>query len=430
MGSNLATRLAPHRVTTAQLCAAYPFQAESGLGSRGAVVGQDLYGGGSFCLDPFELYPHVVTSPNMVVAGVIGSGKSAWTKTYLWRQLVFGRRAFVVDVKEGDGGRGEYARLAEAAGSRPVRLERGGPARLNPLDARIARGADPGRVFRDQLKVLTAVTGAALRRDLQPAETAACRLALESVIRADEQRQPTLLRVAEAMLRPDQAAAASVAADPDRLRELSYAAALELGNLCEGELAGMFDGETTEGIDLDQPLTVLDLSQMREGGDAALGILMVCAAAWYQRSLIGDPGQRRVMVMDEAWHVLSELAIARWAQAQWKLARSLGVQNILIIHRLTDLEAAGKQGSEQVKIALGLLSDSETQVVFRQSSAELRLMRDLLRLSQSETDLVEMLLPHIALVRLGQQRRFLVEHRLAPGPWERWIVDTDGRMTA
>jgi type IV secretory pathway VirB4 component len=429
MRLGLSPRLPAHRVTTAQLCAAYPFQAESGLGSRGVVIGRDLYGGGSFCFDPWALYPEVVQSPNTVIAGHLGSGKSAFTKSYVYRQLVFGRRAFIIDVKEGDGGRGEYGRLAEAAGSRPVRLERGGRARLNPLDARTARGVEPWRVFQDQLKVLTAVVGAALRRELSSPEQTACRLALRTVIDRGDGRQPTLNRVAEAMLRPSPEAAAEVATDPDRLRELSYAAALQLGNLCEGELAGMFDGETTEGIDLDQPLTVLDLSQMREAGDVALGILMVCAAAWYQRALMDDPGRRRVMVMDEAWHVLSELAIARWAREQWKLARSLGVQNILIIHRLTDLEAAGGQGSEQVKIALGLLSDSETQVIFHQSSAELRLMRELLRLTESEADLVGMLLPHVALVRVGQ-RQFLVEHRLAPGPWERWIVDTDGRMAA
>ena len=85
--------------------------------------------GGSFVFDPFELYAQgVVSNPNMVVFGQIGRGKSAFVKTFLWRQAVFGRKAWVVDPK------GEYSDLAAAWGVRPVALRPGGAIRLNPLD--------------------------------------------------------------------------------------------------------------------------------------------------------------------------------------------------------------------------------------------------------------------------------------------------------
>ena len=81
------------------------------------LIGRDLLGG-SFVYDPFVLYRDgVVTNPNMVVFGQIGRGKSAFVKSYLWRQAVFGRRAWVVDPK------GEYGPLARAWGVRA-----GGPA--------------------------------------------------------------------------------------------------------------------------------------------------------------------------------------------------------------------------------------------------------------------------------------------------------------
>ena len=97
-------------VTTRNLGAAYPFVAEAGLGSRGVVVGDDLLGG-SFVFDPFELYAQgVISNPNMVVFGQIGRGKSGFVKTFLWRQAVFGRRAWVVDPK------GEYGDLAPPGG--------------------------------------------------------------------------------------------------------------------------------------------------------------------------------------------------------------------------------------------------------------------------------------------------------------------------
>jgi hypothetical protein len=47
------------------------------------------------------------------------------------------------------------------------------------------------------------------------------------------------------------------------------------------------------------------------------------------------------------------------------LARAIALQNIAVVHRLSDLEAAGGRDSEQVRLACGLLSDSETKLIFR-----------------------------------------------------------------
>src|ERR1019366_3937234 len=121
-------RVPAHVATTRHLGAAYPLVSEAGLGHHGVLIGRDLLGG-SFVYDPFALYHQgVVTNPNMVVFGQIGRGKSSFVKSYLWRQAVFGRQAWVVDPK------GEYGPLARAWGVRPVALYPGGSVRLNPLD--------------------------------------------------------------------------------------------------------------------------------------------------------------------------------------------------------------------------------------------------------------------------------------------------------
>ena len=73
-----------HRATTANLSAIYPFMAGRGLGSEATYVGAES-SGGSFCFDPWSLYPDVITNPNILVAGQLGRGKSALVKTLLWR---------------------------------------------------------------------------------------------------------------------------------------------------------------------------------------------------------------------------------------------------------------------------------------------------------------------------------------------------------
>jgi hypothetical protein len=404
-------------VTTAHLGAAYPFMAEGPLGSRGVYIGQDLLGGGAFAFDPWDLYSHgLVSGPNLAIFGQIGSGKSSVVKSYVYRQLVFGRRAWMIDPK------GENGPLCRAVGVEPIRLRPGGTVCLNPLDP--GPGERPaGDVFREQLAILDAVVGASLRRDLAPPERTACELALRAAGGAG--RAPILPDVVGALLEPSPESARSVATGVQTLARDGRHVALELRRLCEGDLRGMFDGPTSGGLDLAAPLVSLDLSALYHTRPDALGVLMACAAAWLQRELLRKDGTKRILVIDEAWLVLRELSIARWLQASWKLAREFGVQGILVAHRASDLSTAGGERSEHVQLGRGLLSDSETRVIYGQPPNELEQARAAFQLTAVETELVSRLQRGVALWKVGQ-RSFLVEHRV--GRAERVIVDTDAQM--
>jgi hypothetical protein len=271
--------------------------------------------------------------------------------------------------------------------------------------------------------MLDAVIGATLRRDLTPPERTACELALRVVGAAG--RVPTLPDVVGALLQPSPESARSVATDAETLARDGRHVALELRRLCEGDLRGMFDGPTSGGLDLAAPLVSLDLSALYHSRPDALGILMVCATAWLQRQLLRKDGIKRILVIDEAWLVLRELSIARWLQASWKLAREFGVQGILVAHRASDLSAAGGPRSEQMQLGRGLLSDSETRVIYGQPPNELGQAREAFQLTAVESELVSRLQRGVALWKVGQ-RSFLVEHRV--GGAERAIVDTDAQM--
>ena len=420
--------LPAHQVTTRNLGAAYPFIAEAGLGRRGVVIGDDLLGG-SFVFDPFELYAAgVVSNPNMVVFGQIGRGKSAFVKTFLWRQAVFGRRAWVVDPK------GEYGDLADAWGVRPVALRPGGAVRLNPLDpGPDGEGTGPGR-RRD------AGAWSSWPRWPAPAWAGAwCRASAPRSVRRSSRRarrrpRPRC-RWSWSRCSP-RATTRRARCAPERrtLLEDGRDVALELRRLVHGDLCGMFDGPTTPGLDLSAPLVVLDLSALYSS--AALGVLMACATAWLQAALArtavasgAAPAGRGqfFLVVDEAWAILSNLGVARWLQSSWKLSRAFGVSNVAVLHRVSDLRSVGASDSEQVALAQGLLSDSETRVVYAQSPGELDAAAELLSLSHTEADLLPQLRRGIALWKVGQ-RSFLVQHRLSA--LERRIVDTDAAMTA
>jgi type IV secretory pathway VirB4 component len=420
-------RVPAHQVTTRNLGAAYPFIAEAGLGQRGVVIGDDLLGG-SFVFDPFELYAQgVVSNPNLVVFGQIGRGKSAFIKTFLWRQAVFGRRAWVVDPK------GEYLDLAAAWGVRPVALRPGGAIRLNPLDPGPERAGSAaadleGSTARRQMGLLASLASACLGRNLSPRERAALQVALAAA--AARAEAPTVPSVVECLLAPTDEAAATLRTGRRDLVEDGRDVALELRRLVHGDLCGMFDGPTTPGLDLSAQLVVLDLSALYTS--SALGVLMACATAWLQAALArtasSSPGGRQIfVVVDEAWAILSNLGVARWLQSSWKLSRAFGVSNIAVLHRVSDLRSVGASDSEQVALAQGLLADSETRIVYAQSPGEVGVASELLSLSSTEADLLPQLRRGVALWKVGQ-RSFLVQHRL--GPLERAMVDTDQAMAA
>src|SRR3954471_2279114 len=123
---------------------------------------------------------------------------------------------------------------------------------------------------------------------------------------------------------------------------------------------------------------------------------------------------------------LAVLGVGEWLQAAFKLSRRDGVQNVLVMPRLSDLSAAGAAGSRERELAEGLLHDAQTRVIYRQASDNVSLTRELLGLTQVEAALLPELADGVALWKVGP-RGFIVGHRLSD--IEAPIVDTDGHMT-
>ncbi|HEX2160046.1 MAG TPA: ATP-binding protein, partial [Actinomycetes bacterium] len=235
-----------HRVTTAHLQAAYPFISEGGLGSEGVYIGRDVFGG-SFCYDAWSLYGKEITGPNMLVIGQIGYAKSSLVKTFLWRQMLFGRTAWVIDPK------GEYDALAAMCGVEPIRFASGGNLRLNPLDPMIGGDA--------QLALLRSISGVMLGRNLRPEEDACLERAHdEAVVEAARRNsQPIIPQVVNRLLEPSDATAHELRTSTARLAEDGRQLALSLRRMGAGDLRGMFDGPTSPGLNLSGRLVVFNL---------------------------------------------------------------------------------------------------------------------------------------------------------------------------
>ena len=412
-------RLPSHRASSASLAGAYPFLALAPL-DRGVYVGSDAFTGSAFCFDPWTLYADgLLTNPNVLLAGVIGQGKSALAKSLAVRSIAAGRRVYV----PGDP-KGEWAAVAEAVGGRVIALGHGLDARLNPLDAGqpdTAVGAASG-VRPRQLRLLSSLAETTLGRELYASEHTAIDAALTCAVHRTG-LSPTVPDVITALADPDpEAAAADGVSSAQRAtdgRDLAHG----LRRLVKGDLAGLFDGPSTVVLDDQAPMVVLDLSRLGSHDDA-LAIAMTCTSAWLEGSLAASQGQRWI-IYDEAWRLLHSLPLLRRMQAQWKLSRAHGIANLLILHRLSDLDAVGAAGSEARALAEGLLADCSTRVIYRQETDQLTAASAALGLTSTERDLLPALPRGTGLWKIPN-RSYVVHHRLHPE--EATVFDTDAAM--
>jgi len=413
-------KVQPHRATTDVLAGAYPFLAEAGLGTDGVFIGQDSWSASAFVYDPWILYEQgVLTNPNQLLAGVIGKGKSMLAKSLATRSIAFGRKVYV----PGDP-KGEWSVVARAVGGQAIELGGTLNTRLNPLDEgpRVAGTDDAAwkvETARRRRALLGSLTESALGRALIPTEHTALDAALEAAVTGSS--TPILPMVVDALFAPSNG---WIGSSKDQLVSDGRDAGHALARLVHGDLAGLFDGPSTVRFNPDLPMVSLDLSRI-SGSNQLIGLVMSCASAWMEAALANPRAGQRYVIYDEAWRLIAQPSLLARMQSQWKLSRALGIANLMVIHRLSDLDAVGDANSEARNLALGLLADCSTKIVYAQEASEAERTGGVLGLSSTEIGQLPDLDKGEGLWRIGE-RSFMVRHICTPS--EMALFDTNARM--
>ncbi len=389
----------------------------------------------AFHFDPFELYPDVLTNPNVLVVGEVGSGKSTTVKAFLSRSVaVYGPLRFVAILDP----KGEYGPLADSLGHPhgpaaprrrrpaqpdgppPRRRPRATPSPARALPPRSSPRSSPGR--------------------LEPAEDAVLGWAIQTLARTG--RPFALGDVVAAVQRPVRGPGGAVPAQSPRAgpgrRPRSCSPSTSSS---AAPCAGMFDGPTTIDVDWAAgPGIAIDLSAVYGDRDT-LALVMLAATSWLA-AVLQQAGDRRVIqVIDEAWAAVRHGA--RHFQSSLKLARTYGASTWLLCHRPSDLTAQADDGTADAKIAAGLLADLQTRILLRQPADQLPIAAELFGLAERETELVGQLVRGRALWRLQiagrgrprrphrprarscstPTRRWPPEAAMAADPDRRWTID-------
>ena len=318
-----ASGLPRHQDTSATLAGAYPFLAEGGLGSQGVFVGQDLYSGArSSTTRGCSTRAGMITAPNIVLAGIVGSGKSSLVKSLYTRSIPFGRRVYV----PGDP-KGEHTAVAEAVGGQAIVLGHGMANRLNPLDeghrpSGSRRREWAGQVASRRRDLIGALTETVLERRTQPAGA--------------HRDRPRSRRHRPLVRDPDPADGRRPTSSPrTHLGEPTAASSRTAGSSGTHSVgwspATSPDCSTVPAPSPSTrrlPMISLDLSRVAENA-TLISVLMTCSSAWMESALLDPHGGQRWVIYDEAWRLMSHPALLRRMDAQWRLARHYGIANML-----------------------------------------------------------------------------------------------------
>jgi hypothetical protein len=391
-----------YQATTAQACGLYPFTAGSGAPTLGVPVGRHQLWGQVVCLDPLEwLTAGLVTNPGVFVLGQPGVGKSTIVKRLIIGMTGCGTQALIIGDTKPD-----YTGLVEYLGGQVIRAGRG-MDRINPLDAgplAAARNRMSGgqaeqlrlEIRGRRISLLLALCALVRRQPLGNTEEVILGRAVDLLThRLDrDPTVPDLLNLVEHG--PDELVAAARAPDPAGYHQRADQLVASLALLCDGSLAGVFDGPTSTPINLSAPAISVDISRVQAAGDTLLSAAMLCTWAWGfaavdAAAVLAEqhlaPRRRWLGVMDELWRALRGASgLVEHADALTRLNRQRGMATIMVTHGLADLEALA--AAEDVAKAHGFIERCAIKILAAVPNSELDRICQVVRLTGPERDLV------------------------------------------
>ena len=393
-----------YQATTTQLCGLFPFVAGSGTPAAGTPVGRHQLWGEVVCLDPLAwLRAGLVTNPGMFVLGQPGTGKSALVKRLVTGAVASGTRVLILGDTKPD-----YTPLVRYLGGQVIRIGRG-LDKINPLDAgplgaalRSMAGPEAEQLRQEvrsrRLSLLLALATLIREARISNAEEVILGRAIDLLDdRSSGPAAPTVtdvLRVIEEG--PDMLRSAARADTAPRYADRVADLVFTLDLLCTGSLAGVFDGPTSQPIDLDASAVSVDISAVKAAGDKLLTAAMLCTwsygfgcvdAAAALAAADGGPRRSYLGVMDELWRALRGApGLVEHADSLTRLNRAKGMAHIMITHSLADLDALATE--EDRAKARGFMDRSAITVLAGLPPRELARVNEVTPLTSPERALV------------------------------------------
>lgn len=331
------------------------------------AIGNDTLTRSMLTHDPFSAYKRKeITSPSVIILGVIGSGKSSLMKTvYVDRPLILHKRRVIQIDRKDQMGEGEYGELTRAIGGEPFKMV---ISNTNP-DRTVLNWFDPSIIDvigreRHLILVRALIERAGNGDQLDKWETEALRIAVARTIRMGEVdgREVTLNEMVPLLGNVDNVDSwgdFSTAAK-ERMHQAGLGLRFVLQRTISEEMQGLFDGPTSSHVNLDSKLTSFDISQLPQNSPSA-GMVMAIAQSWALGRIQKQRGWLTYFNVEEGWDMVSG-PIGRALKEQQLLARGLGLASVTAMHHIRQVNESDE--------GRAMLQEPQTVHLYRQEREE------------------------------------------------------------
>ncbi len=313
-------------------------------------------------ITPFDLFAHDGNF-NAIIVGTSGSGKSALTNDLITGNLATGGKTYVIDVG------GSYRKLASLLSGQWIEFTDSVQLIINPFDLVGDIKEDMGFVLPILVQMASPSDGLSdyLKSVLQT-----------HVIHLIERAQregftPTVTHLVESLRtgRPNPMEASEV---DSRLIDL----AVQLEPYAAGGTYGRyFDGAST--IDFHSNFIVLELEGLKSRKDLQ-SVILLCLIFRITSDLQGhDLATRKIVVIDEAWDLLSHKYAAGFIENGYRRARKQNAAFVTITQSFADYY--------QNETAQAALQNADIRIALRQKNESLAFLEKQKQLAMSPWEL-------------------------------------------
>lgn len=346
---------------TSSLSTTFPFTSAELSQEEGIMYGINEDNGSLIIFDRFLL-----ENANSTVFGTSGSGKSYLVKLEALRYLTLGTEVIIIDPES------EYKALARSVGGEFISFSFGSPSKINPFDIHVLGAGTVQAPEENQLalKLLSlhslfkVIMGA-----LSPTEEALLDRALILTYKAKgitpepetQNREPPLMEdLYKALIGMEEPEAANLAARVEKF--------------VKGSFMGVFDQKTT--VEITNPFTVFSVRDLEEAM-RPIAMFIILDYIWTKiRSNI----KRRLLIVDEAWHMMRypDSALFLWSVAKRSRKYWLGLSTVT-----QDVEDFLGQ-----EIGRAIVNNAAMRILMKQSATAIDKVGEVFHLSEGEKQLL------------------------------------------
>lgn len=341
---------------TTSLATTFPFTSSELTSDKGLLYGINAQNESFIIFDRFSM-----ENANMSIFATSGAGKSYFVKIEALRSMMLGNEVVVIDPES------EYKPLAKAVDGEFISFSFNSPSKINPFD--LAQVYEEGE-NQLGLKILSLHSlFKVIMGKISPIQEALLDRALVATYRAKgitqdpetQKREPPLMEdLYKTLIGMESSDAMDLAA--------------RIEKFVRGSFVGIFDKQTN--INLNNQLTVFSVKDLQ---DALRPIAMFIILDYIWTRVKRDL-KRRLLIVDEAWHMMQFEDSAQFLWSVVKRARKYFLGLTTITQDVEDFLAQD--------IGKAIVTNSSMQLLLKQSPAAIDKVGEVFYLSQGEKQLL------------------------------------------